>query len=115
MAFEIHTLQEDSSLAMDTRERKGMLETDPSVGVISDSSTIVVPVHPLGIKPLGNAFAAEKNIKAAAGYFSALPEELLIQLLEYLEATSLSQLGRTCKVLYAFSRFEDLWKVQCIE
>ena len=44
-----------------------------------------------------------------------LPDELIIQVLESLDATSLQCLGSTCKALYAFSRFEDLWKTLCIE
>ena len=44
-----------------------------------------------------------------------LPDEVIIQVLESLDATSLQCLGCTCKALYAFSRFEDLWKTLCIE
>ena len=75
----------------------------------------VVPSHPLGIKPAGNAYSATENIKLATGVFTALPDELIIQLLEFLDATSLKRLGCTCKALYAFSRLEELWKTLCIE
>lgn len=43
-----------------------------------------------------------------------LPDELIIQVLEELDASSLKNLGFTSKALYAFSRFEDLWKTLCI-
>ena len=84
----------------------------PRVG--ERESTAVLP-HPLGIKPAGNAYASTQNIKAAAGSLATLPDELLVQVLELLDATTLQRLGRTCKTLYAFSRLEDLWKALCIE
>lgn len=77
--------------------------------------SLAVPLHPLKIKPAGNAYTATENIKLAAGSFALLPDELLIQVLEYLEADSLSRLGSASKALYAFSRLEDLWKTLCIE
>ena len=46
----------------------------------------------------------------AAGLFSVLPDELIIQVLEFLQKVSLLQLGSTCKALYAFCTFDDLWK-----
>ena len=67
------------------------------------------------IKPLGNAYTATDDIKLAAGSFTALPDEVLIQVLEFLDATSLKRLGFACKTLYAFSRHEELWKTLCIE
>ena len=77
--------------------------------------SLTVPPHPLGIKPTGNVYTATENIKPAAGFFMRLPDELIIQVLESLDAASLQCLGCTCKALYAFSRFEDLWKTLCIE
>ena len=82
--------------------------------VVTDES-VTIPSHPLGIKPAGNAYAAPKNIKLAVGHFSALPDDLLVQILEILDAASLKQLGITCKSLYAFSRLDDLWKTLCVE
>ena len=79
--------------------------------------SMAVPMHPLRIKPLGNEYATpkNKNIKQAAGLLAGLPDESIIQVLEYLDATDLNSLGCACKALYAFSRFEDLWKALCIE
>lgn len=79
------------------------------------NDSLTVPLHPLRIKPAGNAYTATENIKLAAGAFAALPDELLILILELLAAASLKRLGCTCKALYAFSRLEDLWKTLCIE
>lgn len=70
----------------------------------------VVPLHPLGIKPAGNAYTSSSNIRATIGIFNSLADELIVQVLEHLHSTSLLQLGATCKALYAFSRLEDLWK-----
>lgn len=80
-----------------------------------ENDPLTVPLHPLRIRPTGNAYTATENIKPAAGAFAALPDELLIQILESLDAASLKRLGCTCKALYAFSRLEDLWKTLCIE
>ncbi|TKA70279.1 hypothetical protein B0A49_06675 [Cryomyces minteri] len=72
--------------------------------------TTAIPSHPLGIKPAGNAFIATKNLKHAAGSLSKLPDELIVQLLEYLNVSELLTLSGTCKALYAFTRAEELWK-----
>ncbi|KAL8650620.1 MAG: hypothetical protein Q9226_005071 [Calogaya cf. arnoldii] len=72
---------------------------------------MLVPAHPLNVKPLGNAFTADENIKTEAGSFALLPDELIIQIIEWLDPSGLLQLGCTCKALYAFSRQEDLWKM----
>lgn len=74
-----------------------------------------VPLHPLEIKPAGNAYTAVENIKSAAGLFSTLADELIIHMLEFLPDRSLLQLRATCKTLYAFCSFDDLWKNLCIE
>lgn len=88
-----------------------MREADPSI----TEDIVTVPPHPLRIKPSGNAYTATKNLKSAAGLFAALPDELLVQVFEFLDATSLGRIGATCKALYAFSRLEDLWKTLYIE
>lgn len=75
-----------------------------------DSSVTVVPLHPLGIRPAGNAYTSSSNIRSTIGTFDSLPDELIVQVLEYLHSISLLQLGATCKAFYAFSRLEDLWK-----
>ena len=74
-----------------------------------------IPPHPLGIKPSGNVYGSTKSIKSNAGFFSVLPDELLLHLLEILDYISLRLLSYTCKSLHAFSRLEDLWKAFCIE
>ena len=78
-------------------------------------TVVAVPPHPLGVKPAGNAYTSSFNIKSATGSFAGLPDEIIVQILEYLDASSLLQLEATCKALYAFARFEDLWKSLFLE
>ncbi|KAF6240328.1 hypothetical protein HO173_001939 [Letharia columbiana] len=99
-----------SSQKMTPRETSS--QTLPTSSAEHDS---LVPLHPLRIRPAGNAYTATEDIKMAAGSFAALPDELLIQVLESLDAASLKWLGCACKALYAFSRLEELWKTLCIE
>ena len=74
-------------------------------------SAIPLHQHPYGVKPLGNAFGIARPPKEA---LQRLPDELLIEILEYLDAKSLIQAGATCRSLFAFSRFDDLWKTMYI-
>lgn len=71
--------------------------------------------HPLGVRPSGNAFTADVNLKAAAGLYALLPDELLAQLLDLLDATDLLRLGATCRALHAFTRNEELWRALFVE
>lgn len=82
---------------------------------LGEESADAIPAHPLGVKPLGNAYTAKKNSKTSAGSFGRLPDELLVQLLEHLGAVDLLKLGASCKALYAFTRSEDLWKTLFVE
>ena len=76
---------------------------------------VTVASHPLGIKPSGNAYTAQKNVKSATGRLCFLPDEILVQILEFLDTPSLKAIGGTCKALYAFSRLDEIWKTICIE
>ena len=73
-----------------------------------------VSVHPLGVKPLGNAYTANGNIRTKAGLFALLPDELITQTMEWLDPLFLLRCGSTCKSLYAFSRQDELWKALCL-
>lgn len=80
-----------------------------------DATTVAIPSHPLDVKPSGNIYTASIDLKKFSGLFARLPDELLLQLLEFLDARSLNGLGGTCKALYAFTRFEDVWKALFLE
>ena len=71
--------------------------------------------HPLGIKPVGNAYTASHNLKTSAGMFSCLPDELWVSVFECLDHHALYKIGLTCKAIFAFSTFDDLWKTICIK
>jgi hypothetical protein len=81
-----------------------------------DDSTPSVPLHPLGIKPLGNLYLASgPNARNSIGTLQALPDEVLAVLLEYLDQGCVRQLGYTCTFLFAFCSYDDIWKSLFLE
>ena len=66
--------------------------------------------HPLGLRPSGNALTSPKNAQSYMGLFGRLPDSLLLVLLEFLDQSSLINLGGTCRGLYAYSTFDQLWR-----
>lgn len=75
-----------------------------------------VPPHPLGIKPLGNKYLDSGiDAKTSSGLFQALPDELLMHMFEGFDRDSLRALGSTCRFLYAFCTFDELWKSLALE
>ena len=75
-----------------------------------------VPPHPLSIKPLGNKYLDSGiDAKTASGLFQALPDELLVHMFEGMDMSSLRALGSTCRFLYAFCTFDELWKSLALE
>lgn len=75
-----------------------------------------IPVHPLGVKPLGNQYLATgPNARASLGHFRLFPDEMLMVFLEYLDTAALRTLGSACKFLYAACRYDDLWKSLYLE
>ncbi|KAF8469551.1 hypothetical protein BDZ91DRAFT_720456 [Kalaharituber pfeilii] len=90
-------------------------ELPPSKRLKTSNETLegllAIAPHPLRVKPLGNTFTADSNLRDnSTGHFGVLPDELLVQLLGYLDSGSLLALGATSKGLYAFSRCDELWK-----
>lgn len=81
-------------------------------GVDDDStSSDSIPTHPLGIKPLGNRyFASGPDARTSGGIWAALPDEVLMAVLERLDSSVLLGLGATCRFLYAFTHTDELWK-----
>jgi len=86
-----------------------------SLDVPREESSLSIPHHPLGVKPLGNKYTATSDAKDSTGYFRIFPDEISAIFLEYLEAPELLVLGSTCKFLYAFCRSDDIWKALFIE
>lgn len=84
----------------------------PSISISSDS----IPVHPMGVKPLGNQFfATGPTARQSLGLLGQLPDEMILQLLEYLDTRSLKDIGFACRFLYAFCQLDDLWKALFLE
>jgi hypothetical protein len=71
---------------------------------------LIFKAHPLGVKPGGNALTVQKNSVGHMGVFGALPDETILVLLEWLDGRSLLNLGASCKTLYAYTTFDQLWK-----
>ncbi|KAH8194457.1 hypothetical protein TruAng_011380 [Truncatella angustata] len=85
-------------------------------GSAVESSIESIPAHPLGVKPLGNQYFAPGPLaRHAIGFWRGLPDELIIQLLEYLDQESLKNLGSTCRFLYASCQLDELWKPLFLE
>lgn len=81
-----------------------------------ESSTSSIPSHPLGVKPLGNQYLSDGvSARKSLGTFKALPDEVLSQLLEYLDHQTLRKLGYTCKFFYAFCYSDEFWKPLFLE
>lgn len=99
--------------------------TDPAAILPNSDSHLREPVakggkadlvaHPLAVKPLGNAFEATENIRSRCGSFTRLPDELIVQVLEFLDSRDLLVLGATCRAFFAFCRLDELWKSLYLE
>ena len=85
------------------------------VGTAGSDDDGDIPSHPLGVKPSGNAYSSTTNSKSSAGFFSRLPDELVLQLLETLKARELLALGPSCRFLYAFASYDELWRALFVE
>lgn len=96
-----------------------MEDVRPSGGVVESSSfeesPNSIPLHPLGVRPLGNQYTATSIARKFIGTFQAVPDEIIAIILEVFESHDLRLLGATCKFLYAFTRSDDLWKTLFIE
>lgn len=118
MTVPLALTDEQAHLLLDRSERPAKRQKVESSNPrhASDSTDgSLVRKHPLGVRPSGNALTSDKNQKRACGYFSLLPDELLMQLLESLSAVDLLRLGGTCRALHAFTRSEELWRALFVE
>ncbi|TVY60856.1 F-box protein [Lachnellula suecica] len=80
------------------------VDVQPSGGIESldapqEESSLSIPHHPLGVKPLGNKYTAISDARNLIGPFQVLPDEILAVLLEYLEPHKLLLLGATSKFI----------------
>lgn len=83
---------------------------------MTDDQEDALPPHPLGVLPLGNKyFGSGGDARKSSGVFQVLPDEVLMQFLEFLDQRSLRLLGNTCRFLYANCFHDDLWKTIFLE
>ena len=100
-----------AKLDVDRPSKRFKCDSQPVARQHSEAEhSLAVPLHPLRVRPSGNAYTTVENLKSNIGTLATLPDELLLQILEYLQAPALLRLGATCKALHAFSRAEELWK-----
>ncbi|TID28111.1 hypothetical protein CANINC_002703 [Pichia inconspicua] len=71
--------------------------------------------HPLGVKPSANAFLADskdlERIRESAGtLFNRLPDDIILQILSYLDVIDLVNASHVSKFWYAYATFDDLWR-----
>lgn len=70
--------------------------------------------HPLGVKPSGNAILEVDDPVVhriqRLGLLGYLPDDLLMVVIQDLDEKSLFNLGSTCKSLFAYCWFDELWK-----
>mmetsp|Transcript_45759 Transcript_45759/g.118263 ORF Transcript_45759/g.118263 Transcript_45759/m.118263 type:complete len:485 (-) Transcript_45759:125-1579(-) len=73
--------------------------------------------HPRGITPLGNLWLSDEKRKQfvvdrmlSLGRFAYFPDELLGEVLSYLDAAELATLCCTSKYFYIFGTQEDFWR-----
>lgn len=65
--------------------------------------------HPLGVRPSGNALLDDDR-KPGMGLFALLPDAIVLTIIQELDKASLLALGHTCKGLFAYCWFDELWK-----
>lgn len=84
---------------------------------MSSSLPLAVGSHPLGIKPLGNAWfdGVQSTRSHDLGYFSKLEDAFLLQLLiEWLDAPSLLRLSAASRSFYALGNTPSVWREKYI-
>ena len=72
--------------------------------------------HPLLVKPSGNAITSNGiDLRASMGTLGQLPDALVLVLLEFLDQRSLANLGTTCRALFAYTTYDQLWRDLAVE
>jgi Cupin-like domain/F-box-like len=74
-----------------------------------------VQAHPLGVRPCGNILTEPAHARDNIGTFGTLPDEVILNLLEWFEDVDLLRLGTTCRAFFAFTSCDDLWKTLLLQ
>lgn len=78
---------------------------------LCDETNDSIPLHPLGLKPLGNQYLFQgRNARESVGVWNLLPDETVMLILEHFDAPNLFSLSHTCKFFYACCHLDELWK-----
>lgn len=78
----------------------------------------VVPSHPFGVRPNGNALlsgSSTVNYRSSMGGFARMPHELMLSILSLLSPMDLARLERTSRALRAFAAHEPVWRDALIQ
>jgi hypothetical protein len=71
---------------------------------------LVVRISRTSFSPLNLVFVRLLCIRTRPRLMRFIPDELLLEILSYLDPLSLRQFGYTSRASFAFARHEDLWK-----
>lgn len=71
--------------------------------------------HPLLVRPSGNALTSDDDLRPSMGLFGRLPDDMVLALLEFLDQKALTNLGSTCRGLFAYTTYDQLWRDIAIE
>ena len=91
-----------------TVEHEPLVEVESRDDGFSDES--LSRRHPLGVRPSGNALTSNHNLQTSMGLFGRIPDALVLLLFEYLDQDSLVNAGRTCRGLFAYSAYDQVWR-----
>jgi hypothetical protein len=72
--------------------------------------------HPCGVEPSGNSlFSTVRPCRTPGlGALARLPDELLLEVLGYVDAAALCQVGATSRALHAYANVDDVWRTLCL-
>ena len=77
--------------------------------------------HPYGVQPLGNAMCVTSNTgthrgrMSGLGSFRVLEDQLMVVLLQFLDAASLVHLSSASSASYVFCHHVDLWRALVLQ
>ncbi|CAK7214809.1 hypothetical protein SBRCBS47491_002276 [Sporothrix bragantina] len=110
------SLGDPQTVPFEDNGRAPQQDSDSDFDVAEGDFDAPLPSHPLGIKPLGNKYLDQgTDAKDSTGLFQALPDELLMLMVETLDSDSLRALGSTCRFFYAACTYDELWKALALE
>eukprot|EP00039_Didymoeca_costata_P008160 m.108685 g.108685 ORF g.108685 m.108685 type:complete len:486 (+) comp13974_c0_seq1:164-1621(+) len=74
--------------------------------------------HPYGVEPTGNALvkdAAKSCREAGLGVLASLTDELILNILEFLDVQSLGRIANVSRAFYVIGHTDELWKSRVVD